>query len=125
MTIGEISRQSGIATSAIRYYERRGLLPKPPRQSGRRVYAPDILAKLAVVRFAKASGFRLREIRALFDSGRPYSPRLRAQAGAKIVEMDRRIEEATAMKALLRMALRCRCVDLDACGRLLAQQRRR
>ncbi len=124
MTIGEISRRTGIATSAIRYYERSGLLPKPPRHSGRRVYAPDILAKLAVVSFAKATGFRLREIRALFDSGRPYSKRLREQASAKMVEMDQRIAQAQAMKTLLRMALRCKCVDLDHCGRKLAQQRR-
>ena len=119
LTIGEVARQAGLRTSAIRYYERLGLLPAPARRSGRRIYGEEVLRRLAVLSFARASGFTLREARTLLAGGRPYSARLRQQARAKIREIDALIERAQAMKALLHGALRCACVDLDQCGRLM------
>lgn len=52
MTIGEVARRAGIAASAIRYYERSGLLPKAPRVGGRRANDDDIVDRLAVIAFA-------------------------------------------------------------------------
>lgn len=117
MTIGEVARRAGIATSAIRYYERTGLLPKPARESGRRRYSPGILDRLAVIAFAQASGFTLREIRDLLASDRPYSERLRERAKQKVVEIDQVIERAKTMKSLLHLALRCNCMSLEQCGK--------
>lgn len=117
LSIGQVAKSAGIRASALRYYERIGLLPPPQRRSGRRSYGDDVLNRLAVISFARATGFTLREIRRLFTSGRPYSARLREQAKAKVREIDATIERAQAMKMLLRDALRCNCMDLDQCGR--------
>ena len=120
MTIGEVARRVGLRTSAIRYYESLGLLPPPRRQSGRRDYGEGVIHRLNVLQFARASGFTLREIRDLFGSSRPYSTKLREQARAKLTEIDALITRAQTMKALLRTALRCNCMDLDQCGRRVA-----
>ena len=121
MLIGEVARKTGLSTSAIRYYERRRLLPSPERRNGRRYYTPDVLFQLEVIRFARASGFTLAEIRGLF-AGSPYSANLRRQVRAKISELDRAIERARTMQSLLRTALRCRCLSLEECGRRLSRR---
>jgi MerR family redox-sensitive transcriptional activator SoxR len=124
MRIGEIARDAGLRTSAIRYYERLGLLPSPERRGGRRHYTGDVLLRLEVIRFARESGFTLREIRKLI-SGRPYSASLRELASDKVAELDGVIERARTMQALLRSALRCNCLAPEDCGRLLRQARSR
>ena len=120
MPIGEVARQAGLRTSAIRYYERAGLLPVPERASGRRRYGPDVLARLTVIRFARGNGFTVREIRDLLG-GKPYSARLRTLARARIHSLDRAIAQARAMQAVLRSALRCHCLDVTECGRRLGR----
>ena len=125
MRIGEVAAQAGLRTSALRYYERLGLLPPPRRVNGRRVYGEDVRVRLAVIRGAIASGFTLQEIRQLF-AGRPYSARLRRLAAAKIDELDHAIERSRAMQGLLKKALRCRCLTLEECGRrMLARHDKR
>lgn len=118
MLIGEVARRAGLQASAIRYYERLGLLPAPDRRSGRRHYTEDVLFRLSVIRFARSSGFTLREIRSLF-AGKPYSTRLRRLARDKIVELDGVVERARLMQSLLRIALHCNCLTLEDCGRRL------
>lgn len=114
-SIGEIARRTGMRTSALRYYERVGLLRAPQRKSGRRQYSDDVLDRLTVIRFARGCGFTLREIRRLFD-GRPYSNQMRKLAAAKVRELDALIERARTMQALLKTALRCNCLSLEECG---------
>src|SRR5258708_26652994 len=63
MSIGEVARKMGLRSSAIRYYERLGLIPKAPRVSGRRRYDDRVLERLAMVRFAKHVGFSVAEIK--------------------------------------------------------------
>jgi len=125
LTIGQVAHQARLRTSAIRYYERIGLLPAAARHNGRRRYTDDVLRRLTVIRFAREHGFTLEEIRRLF-AGRPYSRRLRRLAGQKIAELEHAIERARTMQALLGKALRCKCLSLEECGRRLdaAQQRR-
>src|SRR4051812_30699653 len=65
LTIGEVARRAGVATSQIRYYERIGMLPPPERLSGQRRYAPDVLGRLTFIGVAQSAGFKLREIKAL------------------------------------------------------------
>ena len=120
MPIGEVARQAGLNTSAIRYYERVGLLAAPERSSGRRRYGPDVLARLTVIRFARDNGFTVREIRDLL-TGRPYSTRLRTLARERIRSLDLAIAQARAMQAVLRSALRCHCLDVTECGRRLSR----
>jgi MerR family redox-sensitive transcriptional activator SoxR len=118
--IGEVAQRAGLNTSAVRYYERIGLLPAPARASGRRHYTEDVLLRLQVIRFARASGFTLGEVQRLF-AGRPYSIRLRDLARSKIDELEDTITRARAMQALLERALRCRCLTLEECGARIAR----
>jgi MerR family redox-sensitive transcriptional activator SoxR len=115
MTIGEVAKQAGLRASAIRYYERVGLLPAPVRAGGQRRYDHRILTRLAVLRRAKNCGFTLDEARQLFnDQGSPHE-RWQRVAGKKIVELDALAERIARMKDLLER--RCQCADLDECGR--------
>jgi MerR family redox-sensitive transcriptional activator SoxR len=123
MRIGAVARQTGLRTSAIRYYERLGLLPRAQRENSQRSYGEDVLVRLEVIRGAVASGFTLQEVRKLF-AGRPYSARLRRLAAAKIDELDRSIERSRTMQGLLKRALRCRCLTIEECGRRMLAARR-
>ena len=67
LTIGEVARRAGVATSSIRYYERIGLLPDPDRLHGQRRYDAGVLGKLGFIGVAQSAGFKLREIKALID----------------------------------------------------------
>src|SRR5579872_6658539 len=91
MTIGEVSQRSGFSASAIRFYERAGLLAKPPRIGGRRHYEASILDRLSVLQGAKACGFNLAETRRLLHGvreGTPPSERWQTLARRKIEELD-------------------------------------
>jgi MerR family transcriptional regulator, redox-sensitive transcriptional activator SoxR len=121
MTIGELAARTGLAASTIRYYEEVKLLPRPARASGRRVFDEATLDRLLLITFAKEAGFTLREIRQLFDgfaSDTPAGARWKKLATAKLAEMEALATRIEAMKQLLREALRCGCVELDACGKL-------
>src|SRR5579863_4676471 len=104
LTIGDVARQSGIRASAIRYYENAGLLPKAARSGGQRRYHPEILARIALLRFAKECGFTLAEVRYLV-SGRP--DRWKTLAHSKLSELDALAERLSTMKAMLGRASKC------------------
>ena len=118
LAIGEVARRARLRTSAVRYYERLGLLPPPLRSSGRRRYDDGVFVRLEVIAFARECGFSLREIRQLF-AGKPYSAALRGLASRKLLEMRRTIARLEAMRGLLKTALRCECLTLEQCGRRL------
>ena len=70
IAIGELSRRTGVNIETIRYYERVGLVEKPPRtQSGRRVYGGDHVRALALVRRSRELGFTPAEVRAILSLG--------------------------------------------------------
>jgi MerR family redox-sensitive transcriptional activator SoxR len=129
MTIGVLAERAGVRPSAIRYYERLGLLPAPLRQSGRRSYDPDAVAQLAVIQFALVTGCSLRETKRLvrgFLKDAPAGARWQDLANAKMKDLDVVIARANAMKALLqRISTNCECSDLVECGRRLACNRAR
>ena len=118
LAIGEVAKRTGLRPSAVRYYERLGLLPTPVRDSGRRRYDDGVFVRLRVIAFARDCGFSLREIRQLF-AGRPYSAAMRGLASRKLDEMRAAIARLEAMRALLRTALRCECLTLEQCGHRL------
>ena len=106
MRIGELARQSGLASTALRYYERAGLLPPPQRTpTGYRAYDPSVLQRLVFIRAAQAVGLSLSEIReviAIRDGGAaPCShvvgllERRRAAVRARIRELQRLEQELT------------------------------
>ena len=120
ITIGEVARRTGLRASAIRYYEKIGLLPKTQRIGGQRRYEPGVLNYLEVIDVAKRAGFRMDEIRHLFHGfgkGTPAFLRWQVLAQRKITEMDDLIGRAKKMKLLLQRADRCKCLDLEECGK--------
>lgn len=124
MTIGEVAKQGGLRASAIRFYEKSGLLPKPIRLGGQRRYDSTILERLAVLERAKDCGFTLKEVRMLFNGFRgdvPLSKRWQDLASKKIVELDALTERVAVMKGLLERAQRCRCIDYQECGRRILE----
>ncbi len=115
-----IFRWIGLQASAIRYYEKIGLLPKTQRIGGQRRYEPGVLNYLEVIDVAKRAGFRMDEIRHLFHGfgkGTPAFLRWQVLAQRKITEMDDLIGRAKKMKLLLQRADRCKCLDLEECGK--------
>jgi MerR family transcriptional regulator, redox-sensitive transcriptional activator SoxR len=123
LTIGEVGKRAALGPSAIRFYERRGLLPHPLRSGGQRRYDPSILARLAVLERAKQCGFALEEVRDLFnDSGRP-SERWQRIASKKVAELDAMVERIATMRDLLQR--RCNCADLDECGHRMIEAKLR
>jgi len=123
LRIGEVARRAGVAPSALRYYEAEGLLPRAPKRGGQRVYPESILQRLALIHLAKEAGFTVAEIRRLlsgFSRKTPPGQRWRRLAESKLAELERRIEEAQRMKAVLQAVTRCECPSLEDCGKALA-----
>ena len=128
LTIGRVAARSGVAASAIRFYEAEGLLPKPARRGNWRVYDDSILDRLALLELAKSAGFTMAEIKQLlagFARKTPPSGRWRSLTRAKLAELDARIAEAERMKAVLRTLTRCACPTLEDCGRAMRRARGR
>lgn len=119
-SIGTLAAASGLPASTIRYWERVGALPAPPRQSGQRRYTEESLTHLAILQLAQSCGFALPEMRALvqgFRGGAP-SERWRATAARKRDELETRIRQLQSMRKMLDRFLHCECVDWQHCARL-------
>jgi MerR family redox-sensitive transcriptional activator SoxR len=120
LTISEVARQVGLQPSAIRYYERIGLLPPAQRISGQRRYDSMVLARLAVVQRARQLGFSLEEIRQLFFSfpmDARASERWRKLSDAKLAELDDLMNEIESVRSLLKKMMKnCQCETFDQCG---------
>jgi DNA-binding transcriptional MerR regulator len=114
LAIGDLASRSGVAPSALRYYERLGLLSPTDRVGARRHYSPSSLERVAFIRLCRDAGFTLREIGELsIDSpGRRAWDRL---AESKIRELEARISHAERARQLLRHALACPHEDLLDC----------
>ena len=126
MKIGEVARKAGVRTSAIRFYEKAGVLPPAARQNGQRRYAADAERQLAVIEFARKAGFTVGEIKLLFHGFRknaPASARWARLARKKYHEMNIQIARLKDMQKLLKKSMNCHCASLDACGRILLSQR--
>ncbi len=112
MLITKAARQAGVNSQTLRYYERRGLLPKPPRRgSGYRDYAPDAVRIVRFIKRAQELGFSLDEIEELVrlrGVRRADRHRVRALAERKIVDIDARIAHLQSMReALAQLVASC------------------
>jgi MerR family redox-sensitive transcriptional activator SoxR len=123
LMIGELARQVGLAPSALRYYEKAGLLPPPPRASKRRQYDSNILGRIRIILLARDAGFSVRETR-MFLSGFPATTmpalRWREMAKRKIAELDELLTRVAQMKLILSASFHCECRELEDCERLVA-----
>ena len=121
LSIGEVARQAGLRPSALRYYEHVGLLSPQLRQGGQRRYDRTVFNRLSVIAYAKDVGFTIAELKMLLSgaSGGRASDRWHAFAARKRRDLDAMIARANRMKRLLDVAVTCRCLDLEECGRRL------
>jgi len=121
MSIGEVARKMGLRPSAIRYYEKLGLIAKAPRAGGRRQYDDRVIERLAMVRFAKHVGFSVAEIKVLLDGveGRPPTERWRKLAAEKVAQVDEFVSRAGSIRKLLSETLDFQCPKLVERGRAL------
>ena len=120
IVIGELARRSGLASSALRYYERVGLLSPAGRTGRRRQYSVSSLERVGLIQLCQDAGFSLREIRALLATGGWRGrPRTRL-VEAKLRELDARIAQAKHARKLVQHALACPRRNLLRCDNFRA-----
>jgi len=123
MKIGELAARAGLNASALRFYEKMGLLAPPHRTGGQRRFPSDALDRVLLIRFAGEMGFTLAEIK-LFLQGlsdnTPVGPRWKKLAGGKITEINKTIQRSLRLKSLLRHLLKCHCASLQVCVQRLS-----
>lgn len=117
LAIGRLARSAGVHVETVRYYQRRGLLPLPPKPpGGTRVYPPETLARLRFIKRAQELGFTLREIADLLRLGDGECRQTRALAEAKHVDIAARIKDLRAMQHTLQRLIRaCRGNPRSTC----------
>jgi MerR family redox-sensitive transcriptional activator SoxR len=120
LTIGEISRRSGVASSALRFYEGRGLIASERAGSGHRRYPRAVLRRIAFIVFAQRIGLTLDEIGTELEKLPPHHvptrgdwSRLSATWASRI---DERIHELERLKLGLTECIGCGCLSLDRCA---------
>jgi MerR family mercuric resistance operon transcriptional regulator len=106
LTIGHLAKESGVNLETVRYYERRGLLSKPPRSaSGYRLFPNEAAQRLKFIQRAKELGFSLKEIGELLSlrvSPTTTSAGIRAKAKSKIADIRSKIRTLESMERTLR-----------------------
>ncbi|MEC4717840.1 helix-turn-helix domain-containing protein [Noviherbaspirillum sp. CPCC 100848] len=106
MDISEVARRSGVPASTLRFYEEKGLLVSVGRRGLRRLFAADVLDRLALIALGRAAGFSLDEIVRMFaPDGQPAIDRHLLMHKAE--ELDRTIRKLSAMRDGLRHAAAC------------------
>ena len=120
LSIGDVARRVGVRPSAVRYYEREGLIDPPRRRGGKRVYEPKVFEALALIQLAQGAGFTIRETKQLLDGfevATPASVRWQVLAREKLQETQELIARAERVRELLLRLLQCRCTTLASCVR--------
>ena len=122
LTIGELSARSGVSTSALRFYERHGLIAAGRTSGNQRRYDRGILRRVALIQAGKAAGVPLERIRQALDllpDGRTPTKRDWARLSrAWASELDERIATLQAIRGRLTMCIGCGCLSLRTCGLL-------
>lgn len=112
LTTGQVAKQARVHVETIRYYERRGLIPEPPRrESGYRQYPPGTVTRIHFIKRAQELGFSLQEIQELLSLRRdPSTPArdVRRKAESKVRDIDEKIRALEQMKhSLLHLIEQC------------------
>ncbi|MEU2253868.1 MerR family transcriptional regulator [Nocardia xishanensis] len=114
LDIAEVAEQAGLTPSALRFYEKRGLIEPDGRNGLRRTYHPDVLARLALVTCARSAGFTIAQI-ARFLTATPQDAELRAHLVDRAKQLDEDIARLTRMRDGLRHAATCTHEPLVDC----------
>jgi MerR family transcriptional regulator, redox-sensitive transcriptional activator SoxR len=123
LSISEVADATGLQSSALRFYEREGLVMSVARAGGRRQYEPSVLQRLAAIALLQEAGFTIGEIARLLDPDTSQS-RWRTMAEQRLRDIDAHLARVAAARELLIAALRCDCSGLDACDLVSARRGR-
>jgi len=119
LTIGDLARRSGVATSALRFYESRGLIHAERNLSGHRRYLRSVLRRVAFIVFAQRVGLTLDEVGAelakLPENRVPQSEHWARLSRGWTTRIDARIAELERLKAGLTGCISCGCLSLEKC----------
>jgi MerR family redox-sensitive transcriptional activator SoxR len=115
LTIGELARTTGIATSTLRYWEELGLLPTPARVSGQRRYPPSVVGLVGLILSLRDVGFTLRELQVLIASRSDGLDAWRELAQRKLAQLDERIAQTQAARTAIAHGLACQHQDILNC----------
>jgi MerR family transcriptional regulator, redox-sensitive transcriptional activator SoxR len=120
LTISEVSRRSGVASSALRFYEERGLITSERAGSGHRRYPRSVLRRIAFIVFAQRIGLTLEEIGAELSKLPPDRIPTRRDwarlSGGWTKRIDQRIAELQRLRAGLTECIGCGCLSIDRCN---------
>lgn len=111
-TIGKLARASGVGVETVRFYERKGLIKRPPAQEGYRTYAEEDARRIRFIKRAQELGFTLREIKGLLElnaNPRATCADVKRHTDAKMNEIEKKIRDLRKMKRMLTRLS-------DACG---------
>lgn len=112
---GQLAQAAGVNPQTLRYYERRGLLTAPQRTlGGHRLYPPETVILLRVIKAAQRLGFTLDEISHLLTAN-PHRSTLHTRAANKLTEIEAKITDLQVIADTLRAALTAGCDDLTTC----------
>jgi MerR family redox-sensitive transcriptional activator SoxR len=119
LSIGAVAERSGLAPSALRFYEAHGLIGAARTDGGQRRYPRDVLRRLAVIRAAQRVGFSLAEICDMLgdlpDDHRVSEPEWRALAATWRPQIDERIRTLERLRDQLDRCIGCGCLSLETC----------
>lgn len=118
LSIGQLAARTGVAASALRYYEELGLIAAPERVGGRRRYPESVVGLVGRILVFRDAGFSLRETGRLLGLGAPSDVRWRRLVEGKVAELEERIAQARAAREALLHGLRCPHEDMAGCERL-------
>jgi MerR family redox-sensitive transcriptional activator SoxR len=119
LTIGDVAERSGLATSAIRFYERIGLIHAERTPAGQRRFRRDVLRRIAFVRIAQRVGMTLEDIQTAL-AGLPVDRAPTAQDWRRLTagwqnQLDERIAVLETLRAGLSSCIGCGCLSLRTC----------
>ena len=119
LSIGEVAARSGVAVSALHFYERRGLIGSRRTAGNQRRYARDVLRRIAVVRVAQEIGIPLAEIAVAFaalpDARTPNRKDWGRLSTEWAASLDRHIEQLVRLRDGLTDCIGCGCMSIDRC----------
>lgn len=117
----QVAEAAGVNLQTLRYYERRGLLTEPERTlGGHRLYSPETVTILRVIKAAQRLGFTLDEVAGLLETAQHRHGKrdagLGERARLKLIEVDQRIADLQVIRSTLQQAIEAGCDDLIACA---------
>ncbi len=119
LSVGEVATRSGVAVSALHFYERQGLIASVRNTGNQRRYSRDVLRRVAVIRAAQATGIPLADIAqalaSLPDGRTPTAADWRRLSARWREDLDRRIAQLTRLRDNLDGCIGCGCLSLKAC----------